>query len=165
VMISEVATGGARVTPHVVRAVDQGQGWVAVDPIPPRAAFLMRPEVLEPVRDGLWQAVNKDGTGAAARIAGHDVVGKTGTAQVISTGGAKLAAKTGLNVNDNSWFVFYAPRDHPQIAGVVFAEHAGWGATGAAPIARFALETYFAKKEGRPLPALSVAADGALVVK
>jgi penicillin-binding protein 2 len=165
VMISEVATGGARVTPHVVRAVDQGQGWVAVDAIPPRPAFLMRPEVLEPVRDGLWQAVNEDGTGAAARIAGHDVVGKTGTAQVISTGGAKLAAKTGLNVNDNSWFVFYAPRDHPQIAGVVFAEHAGWGATGAAPIARFALETYFAKKEGRPLPALSVAADGALVVK
>ena len=166
VMISEVANGGERVTPHVLRAVDQGQGWVPVDPTPPRPAFLMRPGILEPVRDGLWLAVNNaDGTGVAARVAGHDVVGKTGTAQVISTEGAKLAAKAGLNVADNSWFVFYAPRDHPQIAGVVFAEHAGWGATGAAPIARYALETYFAKKEGRPLPALSVNADGSLVVK
>ncbi|HEY6357323.1 MAG TPA: penicillin-binding transpeptidase domain-containing protein, partial [Vicinamibacterales bacterium] len=166
VMISEVANGGNRVTPHVLRAVDQGQGWVPVDPTPPRPAFLTRPGILEPVRDGLWLAVNSaDGTGVAARVAGHDVVGKTGTAQVISTEGAKLAAKAGLNVTDNSWFVFYAPRDHPQIAGVVFAEHAGWGATGAAPIARYALETYFAKKEGRPLPALSVNADGSLVVK
>jgi penicillin-binding protein 2 len=165
VMISEVATGGNRVTPHVVQAVDDGQGWVPTVATPPKMVFPIRPEVLEPVRDGLWMAVNAEGTGVAARVAGHDVMGKTGTAQVISIQGAKIAAKAGMNVHDNSWFVFYAPREHPQIAGVVFAEHADWGATGAAPIARFALETYFAKKEGRPRPQLSVTADGALVVK
>jgi penicillin-binding protein 2 len=165
VMISEVATGGQRITPHVVRAVDDGQGWVASAAVPPKMVFPMRPDVLEPVRDGLWMAVNEDGTGAAARVAGHDVVGKTGTAQVISLEGRKAASGSGQNFNDNSWFIFYAPREHPEIAGVVFAEHAGWGATGATPIARFALETYFAKKEGRPLPTLSVSADGMLVVK
>lgn len=165
VMISEVANGGDRVTPHVVRAVDEGHGWVRVAATPPKPVFLMRPGVIEPVRDGLWMGVNEGGTGVAARVDGHDVVGKTGTAQVISTEGAKIAARAGINVNDNSWFVFYAPREHPEIAGVVFAEHAGWGATGAAPIARYALETYFAKKEGRPLPTLTVAADGSFVVK
>jgi penicillin-binding protein 2 len=120
----------------------------------PRAFFPIKPQALEPVRDGLWQAVNTGGTAKAARIDGYDVVGKTGTAQVISTEGAKTAAKSAghLNLKDNSWFVFYAPREHPEIAGVVFAEHAGWGATGATPIARYVLETYFAKKEGRPLP-------------
>jgi penicillin-binding protein 2 len=165
VMISEVANGGNRVTPHVVHAVYDGQGWVPTVATAPRSVFPMRPEILEPVRDGLWLAVNGEGTGVAARVAGHDVMGKTGTAQVISTEGAKTAAKAGLNVHDNSWFVFYAPREHPEIAGVVFAEHAGWGATGAAPIARYALETYFAKKEGRPLPTLTVTDDGVFVVK
>jgi penicillin-binding protein 2 len=165
VMISEVATGGNRVTPHVVKAVDDGQGWVPTAVTPPKMVFPIRPGVLEPVRDGLWMAVNAEGTGVAARVAGHDVMGKTGTAQVISIQGAKIAAKAGMNVHDNSWFVFYAPRDRPEIAGVVFAEHADWGATGATPIARFALETYFAKKEGRPKPVLAVTADGAMVVK
>jgi penicillin-binding protein 2 len=124
--------------------------------------FPIKPEVLEPVRDGLWGAVNGDGTAFAARVAGHDVVGKTGTAQVVSSETAKAmaAAKSGMNVRDNSWFVCYASRDNPEIAGVVFAEHGGWGATAAAPIARYVLETYYAKKEGRPLPTLTVAPGG-----
>jgi penicillin-binding protein 2 len=165
VMISAVANGGQIITPHVVRAVDEGQGWSVTQARPPRPVFPMRPEVIEPVRDGLWMAVNGAGTGVAAKVAGQDVVGKTGTAQVISTEGAKALKGSGVNVNDNSWFIFYAPRDNPEIAGVVFAEHAGWGATGAAPIARYALETYFAKKEGRPLPTLTVTADGTMIVK
>jgi penicillin-binding protein 2 len=165
VMISEVATGGTRITPHVVRAVDEGQGFVSVPFAAPRSVFPIRPDVLEPVRDGLWQAVNDGGTAVAAKVAGHDVVGKTGTAQVISLEAAKALKGSGINVKDNSWFVFYAPREHPEIAGVVFAEHGGFGASSAAPIAHYALETYFAKKEGRPLPTLTVSEDGTMVVK
>ena len=48
--------------------------------------------------------------------------------------------------------MFFAPRDNPQIAGVVFVEHGGHGGVTAAPIAHHLLETFFAKKEGRPLP-------------
>jgi hypothetical protein len=47
--------------------------------------------------------------------------------------------------------VFFAPAERPRIAGVVFAEHARSGGN-AAPIARHALETFFAKQEGRALP-------------
>jgi hypothetical protein len=54
-------------------------------------------------------------------------------------------------LRDHGWFVFFAPRDNPQIAGVVFAEHAEHGAN-AAPIAKHAMETFFAKKDGQPLP-------------
>jgi hypothetical protein len=49
--------------------------------------------------------------------------------------------------------VFFAPRDNPQIAGVIMAEHGEHGAE-AAPIARHVLQTFFAKKEGKPLPVL-----------
>jgi penicillin-binding protein 2 len=100
--------------------------------------------------------VNAAGTGHNAQLQGYDVSGKTGTAQVISLEGGKSAkGRTDKDLRDNGWFVFFAPRDNPQIAGVVFAEHALHGSN-AAIIAKHVLETFFAKKEGRPLPPLTI---------
>ena len=79
--------------------------------------------------------------------------GKTGTAQVISNEGRARAKDTGRDLRDHGWFVFFAPRDNPEIAGVIFGEHNEHGYLGA-PIARHVIETYFAKKEGKPLPVL-----------
>jgi penicillin-binding protein 2 len=152
VMMMTVANGGTRYTPHVLKAVDEGQGWKAVPPPEPRSAVRLKPETVAAVHDGLWLVVNGAGTGGRARIAGKDVSGKTGTAQVISLVGAK-AARGKMDVRHHGWFVFFAPRDNPQIAGVVFAEHAEHGPN-AAPIAKYAMETYFAKIEGRALPVL-----------
>jgi len=110
------------------------------------------PEKLRAVRDGMWMAVNEaGGTGGAARIPGHDVAGKTGTAQVISNTGKAAAGKTEKDLRDNGWFVFFAPKDNPQIAGVVFLEHGVHGGN-AAMVVHHILDTFFAKKEGRPLP-------------
>ena len=50
--------------------------------------------------------------------------------------------------------MFFAPKDDPQIAGVIFGEHNEHGYLGA-PIAKHVIETYFAKKEGRTLPVLA----------
>jgi hypothetical protein len=49
--------------------------------------------------------------------------------------------------------VFFAPKDNPEVAGVIFGEHNEHGYLGA-PIAKHLIETYFAKKEGKPLPLL-----------
>ena len=154
VMIATVANGGTRVTPHVIRAVDEGAGWKQVTPpaVADRVAF--RPETLAALHDGLWMVVNASGTGTRARIAGRDVAGKTGTAQVISNQGRQAARGSGRDLRDHGWFVFFAPRDNPQIAGVIFGEHNEHGFLGA-PIAKHVIETYFAKQEGRPLPSLT----------
>jgi penicillin-binding protein 2 len=112
----------------------------------------MKPSTVQAVHDGLWMAVNGAGTAGRARLAGRDVSGKTGTAQVISLTGAK-AARGKIDVRDHGWFVFFAPRDNPEIAGVIFAEHAEHGYYGAS-IAKHVIETFYAKKEGRPLPVL-----------
>jgi penicillin-binding protein 2 len=98
--------------------------------------------------------VNAQGTGGRARIQGYDVAGKTGTAQVISNEGRARAQGSSRDLRDHGWFVFFAPRDNPEIAGVVFGEHSEHGYL-AAPIAKHVMETYFAKKEGRPLPSLT----------
>jgi penicillin-binding protein 2 len=151
VYISTLANGGTRVTPHLVRAVDEGEGWKSVPPPPPQSKIDVTPEKLQAIRDGLWMVVNGSGTGGRARIEGHDVSGKTGTSQVISNAGRLAAARSGKDLRDNGWFVFFAPRDNPQIAGVVFLEH-GIHGPNAASLAHHILDVFFAKQDGRPMP-------------
>lgn len=152
VMAMTAANGGTRHTPHLVKALDEGQGWKPVAPPQPQSAVRMQESTLQALRDGLWLVVNGAGTARGAAVPGRDVSGKTGTAQVISLSAAQ-AARSRMDVRHHRWFVFFAPRDNPEIAGVVFAEHAG-SESKAVPIARHIIETYFAKKEGRPLPTL-----------
>ena len=158
VMIATVANGGTRVTPHVIRAVDEGGGWKMATPPAVAGRVAFRPETLSALHDGLWMAVNAAGSGGRARIPGRDVAGKTGTAQVISIQGRQAAEARGSDrdLRDHGWFVFFAPKENPQIAGVIFGEHNEHGYLGA-PIAKHVIETYFAKKEGRSLPTLESA--------
>jgi penicillin-binding protein 2 len=151
VYTATLANGGVRVTPHLVKALHDGKSWKTVAAPAPQSTIEVTPEKLQAIRDGMWMVVNAGGTGGRARIPGHDVCGKTGTAQVISNTGRLAAARSGKDLRDNGWFTFFAPRDNPEIAGVVFVEH-GVHSANAASIAHHILDTYFAKKDGKPLP-------------
>jgi penicillin-binding protein 2 len=152
VYMATLANGGTRVTPHLLKALDDGSGWKPVPAPPPQSKVAINPDHLKVIRDGMWMAVNEPhGTGGSAAIPGHDVSGKTGTAQVISNQGKAAAGKTDRDLRDNGWFVFFAPRDNPQIAGVVFLEHGVHGGN-AAMVVHHILDTFFAKKDGKPLP-------------
>ena len=152
VYMATLANGGTRVTPHLLKAVDDGMGWKPIPPPPPQSTVTIDPEKLQAIRDGLFMVVNGAGTGRNAQLQGYDVSGKTGTAQVISNAGkAAAAGNTTKDLRDNGWFPFFAPRDNPKIAGVVFLEHGVHGSN-AASIARHIMDTFFAKQEGRPLP-------------
>jgi penicillin-binding protein 2 len=153
VYMATLANGGTRVTPHLLKAVSDGSGWKPMPAPPPQSQVTIDPEKLQAIRDGLWMVVNAAGTGGTARIQGHDVSGKTGSAQVISNQGRVAAQRAGKggDLRDNGWFVFFAPRDKPTIAGVVFLEHGIHGGN-AARVAHHILATYFAKVDGKPLP-------------
>jgi len=152
VYMATLANGGTRVTPHLLKAVDDGSGWKPVPAPAPQGKTAINPEYLKVIKEGMWMAVNEPhGTGGAAAIPGHDVAGKTGTAQVISNQGKAAAGKSERDLRDNGWFVFFAPRDNPQIAGVVFLEHGVHGGN-AAMVVHHILDTFFAKKDGKPLP-------------
>jgi penicillin-binding protein 2 len=151
VMMATVANGGTRFAPRLVKAYDDGQGWKEMAPPPALETFRFKPATYAALHDGLWMVVNAAGTGGRARIPGLDVAGKTGTAQVISLSGRKAARNSEKDLRDHGWFVFFAPRDNPEIAGVIFGEHAEHGYS-AAPIARHMIATYYAKKRGERLP-------------
>ena len=158
VMMATAANGGTRVTPHLLKAVQDGEGWRDVAPPLPTSTSVMQPETVAAIRRALWMVVNHEGTGGRARIEGQDVIGKSGTAQVVSLSGRASAEEGDVDLRDHGWFVFAAPIDNPQIAGVVFAEHADHGYL-AAPIARHIMETFFAKQDGEPLPVLPRSVD------
>ena len=150
VYMATIANGGTRVTPHLVKAIDDGKGWKAIPSPQPQSHFDISVEKLQAIRDGMWMVVNGSGTGGRARVEGKDVAGKTGTAQVISNQG-RLAARGKRDLRDNGWFAFFAPRDNPQIAGIVFLEH-GMHGPNAASVAHHIIDTFFAKQDGRPMP-------------
>ncbi len=154
VMMASVASG-RRVAPRLVRATADGPSapWEPTELTRVSQAVTLKPTTVAAIHDGLWMAVNAAGTAGRARIAGRDVAGKTGTAQVISIQGRERARGSGKDLRDHGWFVFMVPRDNPELAGVIFAEHAEHGYL-AAPIAKHIIETYYARKEGRPLPIL-----------
>ncbi|MFN2514598.1 MAG: penicillin-binding protein 2 [Pyrinomonadaceae bacterium] len=104
------------------------------------------------VVEGMWGVVNNGGTGAGIRMAGFDIAGKTGTAQVVG-----LGKDVGKN-KDHSWFVSYAPAYKPEIALVALIENSGFGGHHAAPAVRRVYDVYYRKTRNQEPPgALPVA--------
>ena len=91
------------------------------------------------VVQAMWAVVNGNGTATGIKLAGFDIAGKTGTAQVVSLG------KEGSEHKDHSWFVSYAPAYKPEIAIVALIENAGLGSRFGAPSVRGVYDAYYAK--------------------
>jgi hypothetical protein len=104
----------------------------------PRFVRATRPRVARQVAR-MMRAVVAYGTGTAAAIAGADVAGKTGTAELASTVPAEGEDEQ-ETLEDapetDAWFVAFAPSKRPRIAvGALFPE-AGAGGDVAAPAVR-----------------------------
>jgi len=55
-----------------------------------------------------------------------------------------------MRFRDHAWFAAFAPVEDPQIAVIVLAEHGGFGAAAAAPIAKQVFEKYFQLEPSSP---------------
>ena len=135
--IGGIAMGGVWHTPHLVKN----------DSVAARTTEAQfDPAHLQEVIDAMCGVVNEGGTGAPAAIPGIELCGKTGTAQLASLDKAKAeAARHGLNLKENAWFVGFAPRRAPEIVVVALFDHGGVGQY-AATIVRDVVKCYFDKK-------------------
>ena len=149
--VAAVSEGGKMYIPHVMKEIkpfgEQGTpdyrasvGFQPLDPARPNPKNIPIPEDIDHlVVEGMWGVVNNGGTGAAIRMAGFDIAGKTGTAQVVG-----LGKDTGKN-KDHSWFVSYAPAYKPEISLVALIENSGFGGQHAAPAVRAIYDVYYRK--------------------
>ena len=97
---------------------------------PPRPISDIAPATLDIVKKGMYRVIyGENGTGRRVRVAGVEIAGKSGTAQVPN--------------QEDAWFVAFAPYDVPEIAVAVVIEGGGAGGANAGPVVRKVLEAYF----------------------
>jgi len=155
---SAIGMKGKMYVPHLLKEV-RAIAAVGNDPSrpdyrPARAAQTFdrpQPKVLPIPTDqsdlivhAMWSVVNVAGTATGIKMAGFDIAGKTGTAQVVSLG------KEGSEHKDHSWFVSYAPAFKPEISCVALIENAGLGSRFGAPSVRAIYDVYYAKSRPQP---------------
>ena len=133
-----LANGGTLYQPQVVRSIETSDGTI-VQEFPPRVRRVIdvNREHLAMVQSALHGVVTeKKGTAYAQAIAGVDMAGKTGTAEVSHVGLRSVDPDNIWYFNrDHAWFAGYAPAENPEIAIVVLVEHGGGGGKNAVPIA------------------------------
>ncbi len=134
-----VAATPVQVITYLSALVNGGNVWVptVTDSVDNIAAF--RPALARKIDvsrsapilvKGMRDAVSY-GTATKAAVAGHEIMGKTGT-------GALLGAPWATH----AWFLGFAPAESPEIAVIVFLSR-GMGGEDAAPVAREVFRAYF----------------------
>ncbi|WP_153796291.1 penicillin-binding protein 2 [Foetidibacter luteolus] len=132
-----IANKGWYYTPHLVDSIEDGDTFKMLEPYRQKHYTKdIDPAIFEAVHDGM-QGTMEFGTGAAAKVPGVVVCGKTGTVE----NSAKVDGKMEKQ-KDHAFFGAFAPRDNPRIAIAVMCENAGFGSTSAAPIASLLIEKY-----------------------
>ena len=148
-LISAIGNGGDRYRPLILKKIVTSTGKVVLKGKTQVIGRLpASPKTLELVRKGLWEVVNgNQGTARGVRVAGIDISGKTGTAQIFSrkTDEVEREEDIAVHLKSHAWFVAYAPSDDPVIAVAVVVEHGEHGSSGAGPIAKELIRTYLIK--------------------
>ena len=134
---STVINGGTLYRPQVVREIRSPNGELIKSFTPEVIRQVpVTPESLAAVRSGMAKVTDPGGTAYGLKIKDLPFSGKTGTAETGENG-------SGANT---TWFIAWAPSDHPKLAMAVFVDRSGgYGASVAAPIARDILVKYFKK--------------------
>ena len=123
-----VAHKGVVMRPYVVDRIEQPNGSLVTRTIPKILSRAIKPSTAAAL-NLMMQAVVTGGTGTEAQIPGVAVAGKTGTAET---------GNSGINT---TWFISFAPADHPRVAiAVVLQNQTGYGGSTAAPIAKTVME-------------------------
>jgi penicillin-binding protein 2 len=131
-LIAQIASGGLRYRPYLVKQIIGPDGKVVKDYAPEQVGKVdISPANLELIRNGLRDVALPGGT-AGYLFADFPVqiAGKTGTAE--NSHGA-----------DHGWFVAYAPYEDPTIAVAVIVEQGGYGGSSAGVITKKVLEAAF----------------------
>lgn len=157
VMMATVLNGGHRVRPYLNEAIG-----------PERSEKLLSDRTIALVREGLQMCVEKKsppptGTGKEAAVEGITVIGKTGTAQVMSLKHhEQFATEEDIpyEFRDHAWFVAGTPDEETRLAICILVEHGHHGSSVAAPLAKDIIEFFYRRPPAAPGMVASAPAPG-----
>ena len=147
--VATLANNGVVMKPHLVKMIEDPQTHQRKLTVPAESYRIpLKQENIDFIKHAM-AGVPKEGTSASVFVnAGYESAGKTGTAQVI---GIKKGEKYNVNnvamrFRDHALYTAFAPIDRPRIAIAMIVENGGFGAAGAAPIAKLALDYFLLGK-------------------
>ncbi len=141
--ISAIVNGGYVYDAHIVEKVTSSTGELIYEQQPTLVRKLdIKPEHLAAVKQGMKEMVSEseDPYASTARNFfknfkyNEEMGGKTGTAQV-----------SNINIEDNAWFVAFAPYENPEIAVVVYIPN-GYSGSRASSTVKSIVEYYLDMK-------------------
>jgi penicillin-binding protein 2 len=129
-----IANKGWYRTPHLVDSIEGGDKFEMLSAYKEKHNAIDIPDsIFEAVHDGMQGVVDR-GTGGAAKVAGINICGKTGTVENYFRG---------VKQPNHAFFAGFAPREDPKIAIMCVVENSGrFGGTYAAPIVGLMIEKY-----------------------
>ena len=112
--ISAISMGGKMVVPHVVKPDGLPPGYVETANYTEVKNVPIDPNGWTFITDAMSRVLLPEGTAPSAHIAGIDIAGKTGSAQVVSLA-LRAKVKNDEEFAQNGWFVGFTPRRNPDI--------------------------------------------------
>ena len=129
---STVANGGVLMKPHLVLSTTGRGGTRTV--APEQLGVVIGPDdagaIADAMQEAVESAIGRQFT-SGAKVPGVLTAGKSGTAELGGSG------------EPHSWFIGFAPADHPKVAIAVIVERGGRGGARAAPLAGDLMALYF----------------------
>jgi penicillin-binding protein 2 len=163
VAYAAIANGGKVMRPRVVREVLDERGNVIDEFLPEELSDVeLSPVVLGLIQEALAHVTDPGGTASGLywkkdryadmskwlRESGMTIVGKTGTAQVVTLSKSLQHVKAEdmpYEQRDHAWFVGFAPKEKPEIVVVTMTEHGGFGGSTSGPVTAEVMRTWFTK--------------------
>ncbi len=146
--IGAISMDGRMVVPHVINPTNLPQGFVETTHYTEVKSIPFDPTGWNTITDAMGRVLLPEGTAPSAHIAGIDIAGKTGSAQIVSLA---LRAKHQNNEDfaQNGWFVGFTPRRNPDILVCVLFEGGEHGRL-AARLATQVIKAYVDKQRRQP---------------
>src|SRR5260370_14186605 len=139
---------GRMVVPRVTSRMTLPQGFVETTHYTEVKSIPFDPTGWNTITDAMGRVLLPEGAAPSAHIAGIDIAGKTGSAQIVSLATRAKHAKN-EDFAQNGWFVGFTPRRNPDIIVCVLFEGGEHGRL-AARLATQVIKAYVDKQRRQP---------------
>ena len=146
--VSAISMGGRMVVPHVINPTDLPPGYVETQHYTEVKNVSIDPNGWNFITDAMSRVLLPEGTAPSAHVAGIDIAGKTGSAQIVSLA-TRARFKNSEELAQNGWFVGFTPRRNPDIVVCVLFQGGEHGKL-AARLATQVIKAYVDKQRRTP---------------